>query len=177
MIRILGIDPGSQLTGYGVIDMLHGKLTCVTSGCIRIKPGELASRLQQIYTALDGIVSEYVPHEVAIENIFVCRNVDSALKLGQARGAAITAVAMRSLPVIEYSPSEIKKAVVGRGNATKPQVQHMVKALLALQGKQQADAADALAVAICHSHSRQLLRQTGRLAMGRGGRWRLKGVP
>jgi len=177
MIRILGIDPGSLLTGYGVIELQANKLSCVTSGHIRTKASDLAGRLQQIFMALDTLITEHSPHEVAIESVFVYRNVDSALKLGQARGAAITSVAMHSLPVIEYAPSEIKKAVVGRGNATKPQVQHMIKAILNLQGKQQADAADALAVAICHANSRNALRQSGRLAMGRGARWRLKGMP
>lgn len=177
MIRILGIDPGSHLTGYGIIESQGNRLVCVASGCLRIKAADLAGRLQQVYVGLDSLISEFVPHEVAIESVFVYRNVDSALKLGQARGAAITAVAMRGVPVIEYTPSEIKKAVVGKGNATKIQVQHMTKALLSLQGKQQADAADALAIAICHAHSRGAMRQSGRLAMGRGGRWRLKGLP
>ncbi|MBI3562503.1 MAG: crossover junction endodeoxyribonuclease RuvC [Gammaproteobacteria bacterium] len=176
-MRILGVDPGSQLTGYGIIETQANRLVCVHSGCIRIKLSDLAGRLLQIYTALGEITDEFKPHEVAVESVFVHRNVESALKLGQARGAAITSVAMRGLPVIEYTPSTIKKTVAGRGNATKRQVQHMVKALLNLPGKQQADAADALAVAICHANSRGALRNSGQLAVRRGGRWRLKGLP
>lgn len=177
MIRILGIDPGSLITGYGVIEMQSNRLVYITNGCIRTQGDDLAGKLHDIFRAVDELVTQYTPHEVAIESVFVSRNVSSALKLGQARGSAITAVALRHLPVIEYTPSEIKKAVVGRGNATKLQVQHMIKALLNLKEKQQADAADALAVAICHGHSRSALRQLGRLTRTSrsSSRWRLKG--
>ena len=157
MTRILGIDPGSRITGFGIIEQVDGRISYVESGCVRAGNGDFASRLKTIYDSLLEIVSTYDPDEVAIEQVFMHRNPDSALKLGQARGAAICAVMSTGLKLSEYTPAEIKKATVGKGNAGKEQVQHMVQALLKLPGMPQADAADALAVAICHNHTRQTL--------------------
>lgn len=168
MIRILGIDPGSRLTGFGLIEVEGNHTICLTTGCIRTAGDDLASRLKHIYEGIAQLVDQHQPAEVAIENIFLHRNVDSALKLGQARGAALSAVAVRNLPVHEYTPTQIKKAVVGKGNAAKEQVQHMVKAILALNKSPQADAADALAAALCHSHLRN---QVMNVATRRQRRW------
>ncbi|UCE90421.1 MAG: crossover junction endodeoxyribonuclease RuvC [Pseudomonadota bacterium] len=171
MIRILGIDPGSQRTGFGVIETDGSRSVCIASGCIRAGGEELAARLRTIYLGITEILDQYQPHEVSIERVFMHRNADSAVKLGQARGAAIAAVAVGGMPVGEYTPSQIKQAVVGRGNATKAQVQHMVKALLNLDAEPQADAADALAMALCHSHSRQSLARLGAAKGMRRGRF------
>jgi len=168
MIRILGIDPGSRLTGFGLIETSGNRSICVTTGCIRTEGTNLASRLKHIHLDISSLIEEFAPEEVAIESIFMHRNADSALKLGQARGAALSAVAVQNLPVHEYTPSQIKKAVVGKGNASKQQVQHMVKVMLALPGQPQADAADALAAALCHGHMRN---QPIPVASRRGGRW------
>lgn len=154
---ILGIDPGSRVTGYGVIARKQGKLVYVASGCIRTKDGELAGRLQQIFTGVSDIIRQFGPAQFAIEQVFMAKNPDSALKLGQARGAAIVAATQADLTVAEYSARQIKQAVVGKGSAEKAQVQHMVKHLLSLPGTPQADAADALAVALCHAHTEQSL--------------------
>lgn len=154
-VRILGIDPGSRITGYGIVELEGQQATCVTNGCLRVGDGELALRLKNIFNGLQEIIAEYQPVEMAIESVFVHRNVDSALKLGQARGVLISAVAINSISVDEYSPMQIKKAVVGKGNASKEQVQHMVKAILGLGKTPAADAADALAVALCHGYHRQ----------------------
>ena len=159
MTRILGIDPGSNITGYGLIEMDSNRSVYVDCGFIKTRGDSLAERLKIIYLGIQDIVNEYSPDEVSVEKVFVNKNVDSALKLGQARGAAICAAAMPDIPVAEYSATQIKLAVVGRGRADKQQVQHMVKILLNLQGKPQADAADALAVALCHGHTRQTLNQ------------------
>jgi len=159
MTRILGIDPGSRLTGFGVIDVSGRQLSYVTSGCIRTSRGELPQRIAEIVAGISEVLEEYQPDEMAIEKVFMSRNADSALKLGQARGAAISAVVMRDLPVFEYSATQIKKAIVGRGHADKLQVQYMVCSMLALPAAPQEDAADALACGLCHSHTRQTLRQ------------------
>lgn len=152
-MRILGIDPGSRITGFGVVNVLsNGKLQYVTSGCVRVGKGVLGDRLKTIYDGIHEIISSFQPGTVAIEKIFLARNADSALKLGQARGVAITAGANNALPISEYTARQIKRAVVGKGAADKRQVQHMVKVLLELSGLPQADAADALACAICHAH-------------------------
>jgi len=155
--RILGIDPGSRLTGYGIIEMHAGRAIWVGSGCIRIKGEDLASRLRVLVEGLADILDQHQPAIVAVEQVFMHRNADSALKLGQARGAAISVVAGRHLPVHEYTPTQIKKAIVGKGNAAKAQVQHMVKAMLGLSHLPQEDAADALAIALCHAHTAQTL--------------------
>jgi len=157
MKRILGIDPGSRFTGYGIIELNAGRTIWVNSGCIKVIGDDLASKLCIIAESLDTLIEEFQPHEMAIEKVFLSRNVDSALKLGQARGAAITTVALRKIPVSEYSATQIKKAVVGKGNAAKTQVQHMVVNLLGLSRAPQEDAADALAIALCHAHTGQTL--------------------
>ncbi|MCW8107829.1 crossover junction endodeoxyribonuclease RuvC [Alteromonas ponticola] len=154
---ILGIDPGSRVTGYGLIKRQAGKIEYVASGCIRVKGDELAPRLAQIFAGVVEIIRQYQPDEFAIEQVFMAHNPDSALKLGQARGAAIVAATQGELSVAEYSARQIKQAVVGKGSAEKNQVQHMVRHLLNLPGTPQADAADALAVALCHAHTAQSL--------------------
>ena len=157
MTRILGIDPGSRRTGYGIIDMPEGKAVWISSGHIRIEGEDLASKLRVLTEGLQQLLDEHHPDVVAVEKVFMHRNADSALKLGQARGAAISVVASRYLPVHEYNPTQIKKALVGRGHADKMQIQHMVKTMLNLSDLPQEDAADALAVAICHAHTAQTL--------------------
>mgnify|MGYP001823947678 FL=1 len=153
MMRILGVDPGSRVTGYGIIEQDGQRLIHVTSGCIRVDGEGLPERLGMIFRELEDIIGTWLPTEMAIERVFVNRNIDSALKLGQARGAAICAGVSHALPVAEYAAREIKQGVVGRGGAEKTQVQHMVRVLLNLGENPQPDAADALAVAICHSHT------------------------
>lgn len=167
MARILGIDPGSHVTGFGVIETGGGRVAYIASGCIRTGGKAMAERLRKIFEDVCSVIDEYRPDELAIENVFMQRNVDSALKLGQARGAAICAVVTRDIAVHEYTPAQIKQGVVGKGNATKPQVQHMVRALLNLPGAPQADAADALACALCHVHVSQTL---GHIPLFTGGR-------
>ncbi len=170
MTRILGIDPGSQVTGYGVIDMAGNRATHVANGSIPIRDDELGAKLRTIFEAIHAIAGAFQPNEVSVERVFMHRNPDSALKLGQARGAAIVACATQSLPIYEYTPTEIKQAIVGRGNAAKVQVQHMIKVLLCLNETPQADAADALAIALGHGYRRQgLLRMAG-VRGSRGGR-------
>ena len=161
--RILGIDPGSQRTGVGIIDVdASGKVTHVFHApLVLVTAGEFPARLRRLFDGLTALIVEYRPDEVAIEKVFMARNPDSALKLGQARGAAIGAVVLRDLDVSEYAASEIKLAVVGRGGADKVQVQHMVGLMLGLTGKLQADAADALAVAITHAHVRATAKRLG----------------
>lgn len=153
-MRILGLDPGSRVTGFGVVESAGGRTVYVESGCIRVGKDALGERLGRIFEGVQTLVTQYAPDEMAIEQVFVYRNADSALKLGQARGAAICGAVAGGLAVAEYSPARIKQAVVGKGNAAKTQVQHMVQALLKLPAVPQADAADALAVALCHAHSR-----------------------
>ncbi len=148
--RILGIDPGSRLTGFGIIEINKRNSKYITSGCIRIQSDAMPLRLQEIFINLNQIIEQYQPNISAIEQIFMHRNAASALKLGHARGAAIVACVQNNLPVYEYAPTKIKQAVVGKGHADKIQVQHMVKVLLSLPQTPQADAADALAVALCH---------------------------
>jgi len=163
-VRILGIDPGSVRTGVGIVDAdVTGRATHVFHTALLLTAAEdFPRRLKRILDGLGELIERYRPHEVAIERVFMAKNPDSALKLGQARGAAICAAVMRDLPVHEYSPMQIKQAVVGRGVAEKTQVQHMIGVLLNLQGeKLQADAADALAIAITHAHTRTLAVQTG----------------
>ncbi|MBV1787926.1 crossover junction endodeoxyribonuclease RuvC [Marinobacterium sp. D7] len=152
---ILGIDPGSRITGYGVINVNGSRNEYVASGCIRISGDVLAERLQQVYAGVSEIIQRYTPQEMAIEQVFMARNADSALKLGQARGVAVVAGANAGLPVAEYAARKVKQSVVGNGGADKTQVQIMVAHLLKLPGLPQADAADALAIALCHAHSRQ----------------------
>ena len=150
MPRVIGIDPGSRLTGYGVIEVGAKGLTYLASGCIRTGRGPFAERLAEIYEGVHELIGEHGPQAMAIEEVFLARNPDSALKLGQARGVAIAAGVAHGLPVHEYAARKVKLGVVGTGRATKAQVQHMVRVLLQLPGEPQADAADALAIAICH---------------------------
>ena len=154
---ILGIDPGSNITGYGVINASSNKYNYIASGGIHTTKNNISKQLREIFDGISALVNEYCPEEVAIEQVFIHANVNSALKLGQARGVALVAVAGESIKIAEYSARQIKQAVVGYGNAEKNQVQHMVKLLLKLKDKPQADEADALAVAICHANSRRLL--------------------
>jgi len=155
-IRILGLDPGSLRTGYAVIDVSSGRISYVVSGTIRTEGKALPERLQEIFTAVAAVTAEFRPHEVAVEGVFMHRNADSALKLGQARGAALSATFATGPRVFEYAPRAVKQAVVGTGAAQKDQVQLMVKRLLNLAEPLAADAADALAIALCHAHSRRL---------------------
>ena len=150
--RILGIDPGSIITGFGVIDSDGHHNRYIASGPLAVKAATLPQRLRLIYEAISGVIAEYRPQAVAIEKTFMYRNADSALKLGQALGAAVTAAVMCGLPVAEYTPRHIKQAVVGRGGASKEQVQKMVSILLNIHHPLQADEADALAIALSHGH-------------------------
>lgn len=158
MVTILGIDPGSRLTGYGIIQSDGRRLDYVCSGTVRTVSGEFSERLHEVYAGIVEVISTHQPHEVAIEQVFMSVNASSALKLGHARGAAIVAVTAQALTVAEYSPRQIKQAVVGHGGAEKFQVQHMVRSLLNLSTTPPEDAADALAVAICHAHRRGVLK-------------------
>ncbi|MGH8032884.1 MAG: crossover junction endodeoxyribonuclease RuvC [Luteimonas sp.] len=172
MTRILGIDPGSQHTGVGLIDVdAAGRTTHVFHAPINLLVADsFPLRLKCLLDGLTAIIDTYRPDEVAIEQVFMARNPDSALKLGHARGAAICAAVLRDLPVHEYAAKEVKLAVVGKGGADKIQVQHMVGIMLNLKGKLQADAADALAIAITHAHVRasaQRLGVSAREAWGR----------
>lgn len=155
MTIILGIDPGSRLTGYGIIKE-NEKRQChyIDSGCIRTSEGELSSKLLQIFNGICQLMDAFHPDEVAIEQVFMHTNPSSALKLGHARGVAMVACASHRVSVAEYSPRAIKQALVGYGAAEKEQVKHMVMSILMLSSPPQADASDALAIAICHSHMR-----------------------
>ena len=155
--RILGLDPGSLRTGFGVIDCESGNLRIVAQGCIATCGGPLADRLRTIHARVTELIALHAPQEIAVERVFLSKNADSALKLGQARGAALAAVP-QSLGVHEYAPRAIKLAVVGVGGAEKTQVAHMVKQLLRIDLRLAADAADALAVAICHASFRRIER-------------------
>jgi crossover junction endodeoxyribonuclease RuvC len=155
-VRILGIDPGLRITGFGVIEQAGTKLRYITSGCVRSGTGELAERLKVILDGLAEVIAANHPQQVAIEKVFVNVNPQSTLLLGQARGSAICAAVIAGLPVAEYTALQVKQAVVGKGHAQKEQVQHMVKRLLALPGDPSPDAADALACAICHAHGGKL---------------------
>ena len=155
-VRILGVDPGLRITGFGIVDRGVSRLAYVTSGCVKSGAGDLASRLKIILEGLREVIAEHAPHEVAIEKVFVNANPQSTLALGQARGTAICAAVLAGLPVAEYTALQVKQSVVGNGHARKEQVQHMVRRLLALPGEPGPDAADALACAICHAHGARL---------------------
>jgi crossover junction endodeoxyribonuclease RuvC len=163
-MRILGIDPGSRLTGYGVVEVCRGRSVYVASGCIRTTQKDIPARLGEIYEGVAALIRDHAPDAAAVEQVFMARNASSALKLGQARGAALAAVVMFGLPVAEYAARRVKQAVTGTGAATKNQVQHMVCRLLQLTRAPSADAADALAIAICHINTQ------GPLNVGRLGR-------
>lgn len=154
--RILGIDPGLRVTGFGVIERRGGKLTYISSGCIKTgEGGALPERLKIILDGIADVCALHLPHQAAVEKVFVNVNPQSTLLLGQARGAAISALVLAGLPVAEYTALQVKQAVVGHGKAAKQQVQEMVRRLLSLSGDPSADAADALACAICHAHGGQ----------------------
>ena len=162
-MRVLGIDSGSRVTGYGVIDGDGGDCAFVSCGVIRVSPSEpLAFRLNSIYRGIMEVISTAQPDAAAFEGVFHALNVQSALKLGHVRGVCMAAAAEASLPVYEYSPAEVKSAVTGYGRADKPQVQQMVSVLLKLKtSPEEYDASDALAVAICHVHSNRLKQVVG----------------
>ncbi len=159
---ILGIDPGSRITGYGVIRSDGQRHSYIASGTVVLREEALAQRLVKIFTAINQIILQYQPQQAAIEQVFMARNANSALKLGQARGAALVALAQH-IPVAEYAARSIKQAVVGYGAADKEQIQHMVKLLLNLGQAPPADAADALAVAICHAQTQNTVAIMQRL--------------
>lgn len=156
---ILGIDPGSVTMGYGFVQHSGTQTTYVASGCIKLGKLELSQRMKQIYNDITFLIGKYAPQQVAIERIFVHKNVSSALKLGQARGVAIAAAACQDLLVAEYSAREVKQALVGYGNAEKLQMQKMVKTLLNLSAMPASDAADALAIALCHGSNLHLQKK------------------
>lgn len=174
-MRVLGIDPGSRITGYGLVEQQGSSLVHIDNGAIFTdKATDFPGRLKLIFEGISRVIAEYQPEAVAVEDIFFSTNVSSALKLGQARGAAIAAAVHAGLPVFEYTALQVKKAVVGEGKAAKEQVQKMVKALLGLPEPAQADASDAVAVAICHINSYRLRQQSGpaALASSRSSSWR-----
>ncbi|MFZ9994961.1 MAG: crossover junction endodeoxyribonuclease RuvC [Steroidobacteraceae bacterium] len=156
-MRILGLDPGSRRTGFGLIEIFEGEWRCLEHGRIEVERLPVAVRLSAIYNGVSRVLEQYKPQEAAIERVFVSRNVDSALKLGQARGAALAALGDR-VQLAEYAPRAIKLATVGFGAADKLQVAHMMHSLLKPVGRLSADAADALAVAVCHAQHRKLAR-------------------
>jgi len=177
MAVILGIDPGSRFTGYGVIQSEKSQLIYRASGCIKLIEAAFSERLKKIFSNLQTVLAQYIPTEVAIEQVFFHLNPNVALKLGQARGAAIVAAAMADVSITEYSARQVKQSVVGYGAASKQQVQHMVRILLNLSSTPQIDAADALALAICHAQSKPapaspLAQKTGGLLRFRRGRLR-----
>lgn len=169
-VTILGIDPGSRITGFGVVTVTGPRIAYVASGCIQTREGEFTDRLRVIFREAGRLVAEYRPDELAIERVFVHKNADSALKLGHARAAALCATFAHPAGIHEYAPREIKQAITGTGSADKRQIQDMVIRLLDLAGPIRPDAADALAVAICHAHMRDLRRRTAAMLAGRVGR-------
>ncbi|MDX1569793.1 MAG: crossover junction endodeoxyribonuclease RuvC [Xanthomonadales bacterium] len=160
-VRILGIDPGSVATGIGCIDFDPRGPRHVHHAVIACGGGPFPERLKIIFEGVTALIQELRPDQVAVENVFVSRNADSALKLGQARGAAICAAVAMQKPVFEYAPRQVKKAIVGRGGAEKRQIQHMIRVLLNVEEKLAEDAADALGVAICHAHYAETERRIG----------------
>ena len=168
MSLILGIDPGSRKTGFGIISYVSGRSEYVTSGVIRVPAVALPERLRVIFDSVSELVELHSPQELSVEQVFMAKNAGSALKLGQARGAAIVACAAKDMPVAEYSARQIKQSVVGTGAADKAQVQHMVKVLLKLAAEPPEDAADALAAALCHAHTQQsMIKLAGATAVRR----------
>ena len=167
-LTILGIDPGSRVTGFGVLTVTGARLGYVASGCIRTGQDGFNDRLRIIFREAGELIEQYRPDELAIERVFMHKNADSALKLGHARAAVLCATFTHLPDIHEYAPREIKQAVTGTGAADKRQIQDMVSRLLHLTGNVQADAADALAVAICHAHMREVKSLT-RASMARRG--------
>src|SRR6266496_3541348 len=155
-LRILGIDPGLRVTGFGIIEKNGATLSYITSGRVKCRAAELPERLKNILDSLREVIETHQPQQVAVEKVFVNVNPASTLALGQARGTAICAAVIAGLPVAEYTALQVKQSVVGNGHAAKEQVQHMVRRLLDLPGEPSADAADALACAICHAHGAKL---------------------
>lgn len=153
MRRVIGVDPGSRKTGYGIIEISLSKISYVTSGHISVDDEFFPKRLGIIYSEVLELVRNYDVQEMAIEDVFLAKNPNSALKLGQARGVAIAAGIAKDLEIFEYAARQVKKTIVGKGGASKTQIQHMVRVLLNLPGVPQADAADGLAIALCHAHS------------------------
>ncbi len=149
---IIGVDPGTVVTGYGVVEVSRGQLDRVASGTVRLPGGGLQTKLSELYARVLQLLDEYAPGEVALESVFHHRNVQSALKLGHARAAIMLAAIHRGVPIYEYSPKEMKLGVVGSGGATKEQVAFMVRQILRIDGKMRADESDALGLAICHAH-------------------------
>jgi crossover junction endodeoxyribonuclease RuvC len=173
MALILGIDPGSRKTGFGIINSVSGRHEYITSGIIRLPEADLPERLKIIFEGITELIEQYCPQQFSIEQVFMGNNAASALKLGQARGAAIVAAVTQNLPVAEYSARQIKQSVVGSGGADKAQVQHMVKTLLKLPAAPSEDAADALAAAMCHAHSQaSMIAMAGAARKYRHGRLR-----
>lgn len=169
MAIILGIDPGSRITGFGLINANGQHIEYISSGCIRLGEGEMEYRLNALFENLSELIEQHSPQQFAIERAFMGRNADSALKLGQARGVAMVAATQKGLAVSEYSPKAIKQSVAGVGSAEKAQIQLMVQKLLKLPGLPQADAADALAVALCHHyHESHLIHTLGTSRKRRG---------
>lgn len=169
MTLILGIDPGSRKTGFGIISAVGSRTQYVTSGIVRMSDKELPARLKVIYESISEIIRQYQPSEMAVEDVFFARDPRAALKLGQARGAAIVAGVTAGLPVAEYAARSVKQSVVGTGAASKEQVQHMIKQLLKLSSAPAEDAADALAVALCHHQTmRTSLSVAGQLRYSKG---------
>ena len=158
---ILGIDPGSRTTGFGLIENQANRLRYIDSGNIRVSGDSLPQRLGCIFSEIENVIQIHRPEQMSIENVFMARNPDSALKLGQARGAAICAAYRAGLEIAEYAPREIKQAIVGSGAANKEQVQHMVKRLLGIRQQLKADEADGLAIAICHAQFYATHQKTG----------------
>ena len=153
MRRVIGVDPGSRKTGYGIIEISVSKIDYVTSGHISVDDEFFPKRLGIIYSEVLELATNYDVQEMAIEDVFLAKNPNSALKLGQARGVAIAAGIAKDLEIFEYAARQVKKTIVGKGGASKTQIQHMVRVLLNLPGVPQADAADGLAIALCHAHS------------------------
>lgn len=170
MALILGIDPGSRVTGYGVVNSIGARQEYIASGCIRTTDKTpLSDKLDEIFSGISEIIDEFMPVEVAIEKIFMARSAESALKLGHARGVAMVAAVNHGLSIHEYEARKVKQALVGTGAASKAQVQHMVMTLLKLPGRPQEDAADALAIALCHINTRATLaKMAGAKAFSRG---------
>ena len=154
---VLGIDPGSRRTGYGLLAVRDRSVGYVASGCIKAEIGDMPQRLGIIYRGVSEFIDQFNPTELAIEEVFLAKNASSALKLGQARGVAIAAAVAGELPVHEYAAKRVKQSLVGTGRGSKEQVAHMVRILLKLPGAPQADAADALAIALCHVNTCQLV--------------------
>lgn len=158
---ILGVDPGSRVTGYGFIKNRSNQLEYIHSGFIKVKGERFSDRLGYIFDHLAELIKQYQPEQMSIESVFMHKNADSALKLGQARGAAICAGHQAALKVYEYAPREIKQAIVGKGSADKEQVKHMVSRLLSISTDLQIDESDALAIALCHAQHHAMELKTG----------------